>query len=62
MSRTDIDDLHDRLYALEAAVEDVERDLAGGAGLREHRDAVAWLLDAARPLVAKRLFSDDGAT
>ncbi|HEX6236214.1 MAG TPA: hypothetical protein VFZ68_03420 [Acidimicrobiales bacterium] len=59
MSRRDIDDLHDRLYALEAAVEDVERDLAGGAGLREHRDAVAWLLEAARPLVEKRLFSED---
>lgn len=62
VSRRDVDDLHDRLYALEAAVEDVERDLAGGAGLPEHREAVAWLLEAARPLIERRLFPEEEVT
>ena len=51
MTRAALDDLRDRLYVLETAVEDVERDLAEGAGEQELRDAVTWLLDAARPAV-----------
>ncbi len=50
MTRQAIDELRDRLYVLEAAIEDVERDLAGSPGEAEYRDAVEWLLAAARPL------------
>ena len=49
VTRAELDDLHDRLYVLEAAVEDVERDLASATTIAEHREAIAWLLDAARP-------------
>jgi hypothetical protein len=55
IGRTELDELHDRLYELEAAVEDVERDLAGKPTARAYREAVEWLLTAARPLVRKRL-------
>ena len=50
LTRQAMDDLRDRLYVLEAAIEDVERDLAGSPTRAEYRDAVEWLLDAARPL------------
>lgn len=57
LARHQLDDLRDRLYVLEAAVEDVERDLAGSATKADYRDAVHWLLDAARPLA--ELWRDD---
>lgn len=50
LTRRAMDDLRDRLYVLEAAIEDVERDLTGTPTKADYRDAVAWLLDAARPL------------
>lgn len=50
MTRAAMDDLRDRLYVLEAAIEDVERDLAGTPTKADYADAVSWLLDAARPL------------
>lgn len=53
LTRRAFDELRDRLYALEAAVEDVERDLAGEPTDQDYRDAVAWLLDAARPLAGE---------
>ena len=55
ISRAELDELHDRLYELEAAVEDVERDLAGKPTATAYREAVEWLLTVARPLVQKRL-------
>lgn len=52
MTRNELEELRDALYVLEAAVEDVERDLAdAGDDPVELRRALAWLLDAARPLV-----------
>jgi hypothetical protein len=45
------------VYVLRCAVDDVERDLEwpdGKATAKELRDAMAWLLDAARPLAAFR--------
>jgi hypothetical protein len=54
VTRTELDELHDRLYVLEAAVEDVERDLAEATTARDYEEAVAWLLDAARPLLRNR--------
>lgn len=51
VTRQALDDLRDRLYVLEAAIEDVERDLEDGETDQVLRDALSWLLDAARPLV-----------
>ena len=57
VTRSELDDLYDKLYVLEAAVEDVDRDLAEGATPKEYEEAVAWLLEAARPLLTARLGS-----
>ncbi len=43
--------LHDRLYRLEAAVEDVDGDLRSASGPAAVRSALDHLLDAARDLV-----------
>jgi hypothetical protein len=51
VTRQSLDDLRDRLYVLEAAVEDVERDLGEAPTPKELREALDWLLAAARPLV-----------
>jgi hypothetical protein len=51
MTRAELDALHDQLYVLEAAIEDVERDLAGTPTKQDYADAMAWLLQAARPLL-----------
>lgn len=51
VAREELDALHDELYVLACAVDDVERDLAGGRPtVTELRDALDWLLAAARPL------------
>jgi hypothetical protein len=50
ITRRALDELRDQLYVLEAAVEDVERDLSNGETAQDLRDAVDWLLAAARPL------------
>ena len=50
MTRRAMDELRDRLYVLEAAIEDVERDLAGSPTKADYQEAVTWLLEAARPL------------
>jgi hypothetical protein len=55
VARQELDALHDALYMLEAAVEDVERDLRTSSTKRDYEEAVAWLLDAARPLVDLRV-------
>jgi hypothetical protein len=61
VARADLDALHDRVYELEAAIEDVDRDLAAAdpAGLDDYREALAWVLAAARPLTSSR-FGDAG--
>lgn len=52
IAREQLDELHDELYVLACAVDDVERDLAASRRrtVTELTDAVHWLLDAARPL------------
>lgn len=52
VARSELDALHDELYVLACAVDDVERDLAGAATptARELTDALNWLLEASRPL------------
>jgi hypothetical protein len=61
VARSQLDDLHDRLYELEAAVEDVERDLVTDDGPQALREALDWLLDAARRVVTARPVTDVGA-
>ena len=53
MTRAELDALRDQLFMLEAAVEDVERDLAAAPTKQDLRDAVAWIVEAARPLFAR---------
>jgi hypothetical protein len=43
--------LHDQLYVLEAAIEDIERDLRESAEPDDYREALEWVLEAARPLL-----------
>jgi len=53
VAKSSLDELHDELYVLACAVDDVERDLAAADGqvpVDELRQALGWLLDAARPL------------
>jgi len=55
VTRHELDELYDLLYVLECAVEDVDRDLAKARSRQDFADAVEWLLQAARPLVGRRL-------
>ena len=50
IARTALDELHDELYTLACAVDDVDRDLAATSTAAELREALEWLLAAARPL------------
>jgi hypothetical protein len=59
LTRAAMEDLRDRLYVLEAAIEDVERDLAAAPTKSDYADAVHWLLDAARPLRAAAEVRED---
>jgi len=53
VTREELDALHDQLYVLEAAVEDVERDLKVSSTKQDYVEALHWLLDAAQPLVSR---------
>lgn len=58
VAKDELDRLHDELYVLACAVNDAERDLtAAGAkpNVRELKEIVDWLLDAARPLRDREL-------
>ena len=57
VTRAELDELRDKLYVLEAAVEDVERDLPAAVGEQEVREALDWILTAARPLIATANFT-----
>ena len=57
IARRELERLGDLVYVLRCAIDDVERDLewpAGKASVKDLREALAWLLDAARPLSAYR--------
>jgi hypothetical protein len=55
VARDELEQLRDALYVLEAAVQDVERDLSEGTDDRaEIQQALDWLLAAARPLLELR--------
>jgi hypothetical protein len=53
VTREELNALHDQLYVLEAAIEDVERDLTDSATKQDYVEAVQWLLEACRPIVGK---------
>jgi hypothetical protein len=50
VSRVDLEELQSRLYCLQAAVEDVERDLAVSSEPEDVAEALGWLLENAKPL------------
>jgi hypothetical protein len=52
VDRLRLEELQGALYCLQAAVEDVDRDLAGDHDERDVADALAWLLENARPLTS----------
>lgn len=55
VTKAELDQLRDALYVLEAAVEDVDRDMeTDGDDPVEVRRALDWLLTAARPLLDLR--------
>jgi hypothetical protein len=51
VAEADLARLHDRLYRLESAVEDVDADLAGNAGPKAYRTAFEHLSDPVKDLV-----------
>jgi len=61
ISRTELDRLHDDLFMLSCAVDDVERDVDARqrASVAEMREALNWLLDAARPLAGREISAPD---
>jgi hypothetical protein len=48
VARTELEGVRDRLYVLACAVADVERDVDDKTAAPEVREALDWLLDAAR--------------
>lgn len=55
VDRTKLGMLNDRLYVLEAAIDDVRHDLNESPDLDAYRDAVVHLLEAAMPLANAHL-------
>jgi len=52
VERQRLEELQGALYCLQAAIEDVESDIAGTPSAREVASALDWLLDNARPVAA----------
>lgn len=50
VDRLRLEEVQGALYCLQAAMEDVDRDLAGEHDETDVTDALRWLLDNARPL------------
>ena len=63
ITREELESVRDRLYVLQCAVEDVERDLAERGDDPEDRErAFAWLLDAAKQAVVPSPHERRGTT
>lgn len=60
ITRAELAELHDKLYALEAAVEDVRADLADARTVADLRAVAEHLLEAAVPLAEARVLPDAG--
>jgi hypothetical protein len=58
VTRADLDALRDAIFVLQAAVEDVDADLAASRAPADVEAALEWLLAAARPLIALRVDAD----
>jgi 5-bromo-4-chloroindolyl phosphate hydrolysis protein len=52
ITRTELEELRDKLFVLRCAVQDVERDLTASKTLTTYKDAVRWLIESARPLLS----------
>jgi hypothetical protein len=52
VTRSRLATLQDRLWVLSCAIEDVDRDVADADGAEDYQRALAWLLEAARPVVS----------
>lgn len=50
VSRATLEELQSRLYCLQAAIEDVDRDLAVASEPDDVAEAFAWLMENARPV------------
>lgn len=50
VSRKALEELQSRLYCLQAAIEDVDRDLEASAEPGDVVEALAWVLENARPV------------
>lgn len=55
VDREVIEEFQGLLYCLQAALEDVERDLAVSSTAKDISEALAWLTENARALAAARL-------
>ena len=55
VGRDRLEAMHDAQYLLQAAIEDVEHDLAGKPTAKEVRSALDWLLDNAREAATTRV-------
>ena len=57
MAREELNDIHDALYVLSCAVDDVQRDLADieKPSAKELRDMLQWILECAEPIGSLRL-------
>jgi hypothetical protein len=58
ITRDALRQLQDQVYVLECAIDDVERDRVGDDGPDALRQALDWILEAARPLVTTRVLGD----
>jgi hypothetical protein len=58
VTKAELDQLHDELYVLACAVDDVDRDLSATRktqAANEIREMLTWLLEAARPIRDREL-------
>ena len=58
VTKAALDQLHDELFVLACAVDDVDRDLASAGkapGTSEVKEMLSWLLEAARPIRDREL-------
>jgi hypothetical protein len=58
VTREALEDLRDKIYVLEAAIEDVDRDLQEDA---DPSELLRWMLAAARPVAGRTLIGEAGA-
>jgi hypothetical protein len=64
ITRTELDDLRDRIYVLACAIEDVQDDVRPDVDptTRDFRSALEWVLEAARPVVESGLIVEPSRT